>query len=114
MDQLFTPIIEEIESRLTKLGAYLSNVEAGAVPVNEDVSQEILDGADPEQMMLDDSKISLYLTSVFVLSDIAWSDRVLNPSSYEDSQEFKLIAPTEFEIDLESFKDEIMNWDDDD
>jgi hypothetical protein len=113
MDQLFNPIITEIESRLSKLGLYLSNVEAGAVPVNEDVSQEILDGADPEQMMMDDSKISLYLTSIFVVSDLAWSDRVINPSSYEEEKEFKRIAPTEFEIDLESFKDEIMNWDED-
>jgi hypothetical protein len=113
MEQFFNPIIEEIESRLTKLGLYLSNVEAGAVPVSEDVSKEIIDGADPEQMIMDESKISLYLTSVFNISDLAWSDRVINPSSYEEEKQFKMIAPTEFEISFESFKDEILNWDDD-
>jgi hypothetical protein len=113
MDQIFNAVIEEIESRLTKLGIYISNVEAGAVPVDEEVSQEIVDGANIEELMFDESKIGLYITTVSVLSDIAWSDRVLNPSSYEDLKEFKKIAPSEFEIDLQSFQDDIMNWEDD-
>lgn len=104
MEQQFNTLVNELESRLTKLGVYLLTANIGIVSNEKSITID-------ELSMDNIQECELYMTAMFEISDIAWSDRVLNPDVFLEKKEFQAIAPTEFEISLESFKDEILNWD---
>jgi hypothetical protein len=108
MEPVFQPLVDKIEARLSKIGLYLSNAEITAIPIDQDLLD---DPNSPD--VLSDPNIAIYLTSIFTVSELAWKDRVVNPELHDQNQQFKLAAPTEFEIDLESFKDEMLNWEED-
>jgi len=112
MEPMFEPIISEIETRLSKLGLYMANVDVGVVQSSNDIDNP--DDINLEDIVKDPEKSTIYITGIFQLSDIAWSDRIINPEVHAEIQEFKQIAPTEFEIGLESFKDDLINWEDED
>jgi|688.fasta_scaffold341239_5 hypothetical protein len=113
MEPIFEPIISEIETRLSNLGLYMVNVDIGVVPASNEINDP--DDINLEEIVKDREKSNIYITGLFQVSDdIAWRDRVINPEVHAETQQFKQIAPTEFEIGLESFKDDLINWEDED
>ena len=105
-------IINDLESRLSKLGLYMMNSDVGIIADTNKV-----DHAQDYQVNINDlvsnpEAYSIYISSVFQISDICWSDRVINPERHKQDKEFRSIAPTEFEVTLESMKDELLNWHD--
>jgi|GEM_PF-2953647 len=113
-------VISDLELKLSKIGLYMINADIGIVANDASSNQQI--SVDRNQQInvniadiaSNPENYSIYISSVFRVSDICWSDRVLNPERYEEDKKFRVIAETEFEITAESMADEILNWDDED
>jgi hypothetical protein len=112
MEPIFEPVVNQLETALTNIGLYMMNVDIGVVASSKD--QPVDDNFTVDKLTSNPEDYSIYITAMFQISDIAWTDRIINPDAHNETQEFKKIAPTEFEISLESFKDDLTNWDDED
>lgn len=88
----------------------MTGIDVAALPVDADEDDEFSD--DEISDLAKTGRAKVYMSTMFTISDSAWSDRVINPESYEIQKEFKLAAPTEFEVELETLKDIVDNWDD--
>jgi hypothetical protein len=112
MDHEFLiPVIEDVEAAMSSIGIHMTAVDAAVFP-DEGEDEDFNDDEVPN--LVKEGKVKIYMSTMFTVSDSAWSDRVLNPESYEIQKEFKRAAPTEFEVELESLKDIVDNWDDED
>jgi hypothetical protein len=113
MNEIFKEALSDLEERLSKLGVYVTSSEFGAVPASEDLYEEMLDveSFNPEESFMN-GNIKLYVSTFCSFGDIAFSDRILNPDSYNEKKQFDLIVPTESEIALESLKDDLLDWND--
>ena len=116
IEEAFESVIKELEERLNKLGLYMINAEIGIVTRENQIvhPSQINEDYSLEEIVKNPQDHSIYLSSVFQLSDLCWSDRVLNPEKHQEDKEFRAILPTEFEVTLESMKDELLNWDEED
>lgn len=90
----------------------MNAVDAAVFPSEDEDDDEDLSDDDDILTLVKDGKAKVYLSTMFSVSDSAWSDRILNPDSYNLKKDFKLAAPTEFEVELETLKDIVDNWDD--
>jgi len=116
IEEVFNSVIEELKERLSKLGLYLVNAEIGIVTKENKIIDpgKISEDISLEEILNNPEDYTIYLSSLFQVSDLCWSDRVLNPEKHQEDKEFRTILPTEFEVTLESMKDELLNWDQED
>lgn len=123
MVEEFEYLVKELEAKLALLGLYMVNADIGVVanqewldnnPDYERMMNHPSNGSDLEELLKHPGSYNIYISTIFKMSDLCWSDRVINPDRHEADREFRAIAPTEFEVTLESLKDEIMNWDEED
>ena len=112
MNSVFEEALTDLEARLTKIGLYMVSTDYGAVPVSEEAIEEIIEEDLAPEDSFKQGKTKLFLNAVFAIGDIAFSERVLHPELFDEKRQFNLVAPTEAEIELESLKDDLMNWDD--
>jgi hypothetical protein len=113
IEEAFHSVIKDLEERLSLLGLYMMNVDVGVV-ANEEFKDDFEKVDDIESLLKSPEKCNIYIAAIFRISDICWSDRVQNPEKHAEEKEFRAIAPTEFEVTLESIKDDILNWDSED
>ena len=86
----------------------MSGVDMAVLPVDDDL-EDVSDEEMPSLLKNGDAK--LFISAMFSVSNVAWSDKVLDPESHKIQRDFKMAAPTEFEVELESLKDIVDNWD---
>jgi len=96
---------------MARLGLHMSNLEIAIFPKDEEDFDHSPLNDDEIIELIKRDKISLYIDTSFSISNAAWTEKVLEPESYDIRKSFELIAPTEFEIEIESLKDEINKWD---
>lgn len=103
------PCFDELE----KVGLYLLGTpQIGILPVDHLSITEDLDELSPADLIKSD-KVDVYLTANFAIGQVAWSDRVLNPKSYEENKEFDRLSVVNRDVEIEMMLKEMM-WEDDD
>jgi len=117
MSEDIEKIVEDIKLRTEKFGAYLRYVSVAAGSNkehdhdddddNEFGNLEEMPGSDDLKKQLVDGDISVIVFTSFSLNELAFSDRVQNPEKVRDEDEFKAIAPTEFDILQDKIRDRL-------
>jgi hypothetical protein len=111
MDSPFEDLASSVEEVLTKIGVYMVNIDYGAIPVDEDAALEIVESNVTPEDSFKNGQTKLFLSGTFIIGDAAWSDRVLRPERFDEKRQFELIAPTETEMEIESLRSELLDWD---
>lgn len=125
MDEVFDSQIQEIINNTSEqfdlIGLYSVSANVGLVPSRDtdpDEVETLMTKTESDQdsvaKMVQGGELDVMMVMSFRIGEVAWSERVLNPESYEDKKEFERLMPTEQEIGKTVIIDEILNdnWDD--
>lgn len=123
MSEDIDKIIEDIKLRTEKFGAYLRHVSVAAGMTKEeghdhsdhdddDDDDEFgnlteMPGSDELKKQLISGDISVIVFTAFSLNELAFSDRVQSPEKVRDEDEFKAVAPSEFDILQDRIRDRL-------
>jgi len=97
-------IVEDLTERTEKFGCYVRHVHIYAAPTQEQDEEEVeeamreLPDSDELKKQLVSGDLSVIILTTMSLNELAFSDRVQDPEKVRDEDEFKIIAPTEFDL----------------
>jgi hypothetical protein len=114
MELDFSTIIRDTEEAFSKIGLYvqIDTVHIQAVPTE---GSPPLTGKEATDELLQNRLAHFYISFNLDIGEVALSERVLNPESYEDKQTFLQVAPTDLEMMREQARrelEELKGWDD--
>lgn len=105
----FHNLMDESKEAFEKIGLYSISARVGAVPA-PGAEMEVMSDDVKIEDVLREGKADFFLIMSLQIGDVAFSDRVLNPESFNEKKMFDSIVPTEVEMLRQQAVEEAKSW----
>jgi hypothetical protein len=107
----FHNLMDEAKEAFEKIGLYSMSARVGAVPA-PGAEMEVMSEDVRIEDLLREGKADFFLIMTLQIGDVAFSDRILNPQSFQEKKVFEEIVPTELEMLRRQAAEEARSWED--
>ncbi len=106
----FHELVEKLEQEMSKIGLHMQ----GSTILTDNPELESAGDNNPESIdpvfLINEKKAAFAVNATFLVGDLAFDERIVNPQAFEEDQIFKTALPSESEMIHQTLLDDISNW----